>query len=132
MESFERIKCKSCKENYGAENRGWLCSVCFKNKKDTDIQHIENKLDSTIKESENKAKEEVKKEPEGDPNFPAQTNTMNCWKCDRKVGHLGFKCDCNYIFCKSHRHFSDHDCPYDYKLKKNVFKGEIKQEIKQS
>ena len=30
MEGFERQKCKMCKENFGAENRGWLCSICFK------------------------------------------------------------------------------------------------------
>jgi len=114
VEYFEKVKCKVCKENFGAESRGWLCSVCFKKKQN------EDDLNKVLNETK---KDEVKKEDEVNPNFPPQTNTMNCWKCEKKVGHLGFKCDCGYTYCKSHRHFSDHDCPYDFKLKMNIIKN---------
>ena len=114
MVDMMRQKCKVCKENFGAENRGWLCSVCFKNKENQD------QLDKVLNESKKQDESKIV----DDPNFPVQTNLMNCWKCDKKVGHLGFKCDCSYIYCKAHRHFSDHECPFDIKLKKNILKPE--------
>ena len=101
MELFERVKCKSCKENFGAESRGWLCSVCFKNK-ESDILT-------------NKVIEETKEQMIIEDNRPKQENIYNCWKCDKKVGHLGFKCDCGYVFCRGHRHFSDHECDFEIK-----------------
>jgi hypothetical protein len=44
-----------------------------------------------------------------------QTDTTRCWSCKRKVGLLGFKCKCSYVFCGSHRHSDQHGCTYDYK-----------------
>ena len=105
---FERVKCKVCKTNFGAENREWLCSVCYKLKEEKKSQM---EVDSIQKESELKKEEIIS-------NKPIQENKFSCWSCDKKVGHLGFKCECNYIFCKSHRHFSDHNCDYDFKSKK--------------
>jgi hypothetical protein len=112
METFERHKCKMCKENYGSEGRGWLCSICFKVSED--LKLVKEK-DQTVKMQEQKADEVI-------PNRPIQQNKYNCWFCEKKVGHLGFKCDCLYIFCKTHRHFSDHNCDYDPKTKKIITK----------
>lgn len=110
MDFFEKVKCKTCKTNYGAESRDWLCSVCYKIKLDEDV----NKVKQEEKILEEKKIEEEKAE-EGKPK---QTNLFNCWKCEKKVGHLGFKCECGYVFCKSHRHFSDHECTFDFKTGK--------------
>ena len=112
MDIFERRKCKLCNENYGAESREWLCSVCFKNK--DQIEKIK------LEEEKTKKEEEAKKDII--PNRPIQENKFNCWFCDKKVGHLGFKCSCQYIFCKAHRHFSDHNCDYDFKAQKIITK----------
>lgn len=105
--NFERIKCKVCKTNFGAENREWLCSVCYQNEQQLKL----------IAESSNTGIQEVKTET--DESKPKQVNIYNCWFCEKKVGHLGFKCSCGYIFCKSHRHFSDHNCSFDFKNKSN-------------
>lgn len=108
MDYFERVKCKMCKENYGAENNGWVCNSCYKKKNDDALKNLTN----TIEEK----KEEIKIEDDK----PKQTNIYNCWKCDKKVGHLGFKCDCGFIYCKSHRHFSDHECDFNFKDKTKI------------
>jgi hypothetical protein len=44
-----------------------------------------------------------------------QTDTTKCWSCKKKVGLLGFKCRCSYIFCSLHRHSDKHPCTFDYK-----------------
>jgi len=46
---------------------------------------------------------------------PIQTQKDQCWKCKKKVGYLGFTCRCKYVFCGTHRHFSEHNCDFDYK-----------------
>lgn len=112
MDGFQKVKCKYCNENFGAESRGWLCSVCFKNK--DEILLIQKQEEELKKKQEEMAKLEERK------GRPVQENKYNCWLCEKKVGHLGFKCDCEYIFCKAHRHFSDHNCDYDFKLKKLI------------
>jgi predicted nucleic acid binding AN1-type Zn finger protein len=34
-----------------------------------------------------------------------------CHQCRKKVGLLGFNCECNHIFCSEHRMQSCHNCP---------------------
>jgi len=46
---------------------------------------------------------------------PKQEKQDQCWKCEKKVGYLGFNCRCGYTFCNIHRHFAEHNCEYDYK-----------------
>jgi AN1-like Zinc finger len=43
-----------------------------------------------------------------------QMNKSKCWKCNKKVGLLGFECSCTYTFCKNCRYAEDHNCSYDY------------------
>lgn len=43
-----------------------------------------------------------------------QTNFEECWTCQRPIGIRGFKCDCEYVFCKKHRIPEDHECNYDF------------------
>jgi type IV secretory pathway VirB10-like protein len=44
-----------------------------------------------------------------------QTDTTRCFSCNKKVGLLGFKCRCDYVFCSMHRYSDKHDCSFDYK-----------------
>jgi len=44
-----------------------------------------------------------------------QVNTSRCWRCNRKVGLLGFQCRCGFYFCGDHRYADTHDCAFDYK-----------------
>lgn len=46
---------------------------------------------------------------------PIQVNTQRCFKCSKKVGLLGFRCRCEYVFCGAHRHADGHQCMFDYK-----------------
>lgn len=114
MDIYNKVKCKSCKENFGSEEREWLCSICFKNK--DQIEKLKKEEEESAKNLEKQRKDEERK------GRAVQENTSNCWSCNKKVGILGFKCECEYIYCKSHRHFSDHNCDYDYKLKKIIIK----------
>ena len=64
------------------------------NQKEITVEnYIENYIDQTKKEQENIEK---------------------CWKCNVRIGLLGFKCKCSYVFCGIHRYFYEHDCTYDW------------------
>lgn len=54
-------------------------------------------------------------EGSGDEPRKVQTDTTRCWSCNKKVGLLGFKCRCDYVFCSMHRYSDKHACPFDYK-----------------
>ena len=41
--------------------------------------------------------------------------TNRCWTCNKKVGLLGFKCKCEYVFCGEHRLAEAHECDFDFK-----------------
>ena len=43
-----------------------------------------------------------------------QVNKSKCWKCNKKVGLLGFECSCQFTFCKHCRYAEDHDCSFDF------------------
>jgi len=45
-----------------------------------------------------------------------QQDTTRCWSCNKKVGLLGFRCRCEYVFCGLHRYSDKHECPFDYKM----------------
>jgi hypothetical protein len=44
-----------------------------------------------------------------------QADTTRCFSCNKKVGLLGFKCRCDYVFCSTHRYSDKHECSFDYK-----------------
>lgn len=54
-------------------------------------------------------------EESGDEPKKIQSDTTRCWSCNKKVGLLGFKCRCEYVFCSMHRYSDKHACPFDYK-----------------
>jgi len=49
----------------------------------------------------------------GTPEKP-QLDPSRCWSCNKKVGLLGFKCKCYYVFCSRHRYSDKHECSFDY------------------
>lgn len=46
-----------------------------------------------------------------------QVNKKRCFSCHKKVGYLGFQCNCGYIFCDIHRLPYKHNCEYNHKQK---------------
>ena len=154
MNSFTKTTCVQCKVYYGSEERMGMCSVCFKENKNKEAVKTEtnqvqptliipateisvNPVSEDVKMEEptveEKVLEKVEEKVEVPVTKPVQTNMHACWICNKKVGYLGFKCKCEYIFCGSHRHFSDHNCEFDHKsydreklVKKSNFGTEMK------
>ncbi len=113
---IQKKKCSACKMNYGSDDRQGMCSVCYKDfkaKEGLNKEDVINARDNS--NSSAMITDSVTKEPE--ITKPVQTNIYACWKCEKKVGYTGFKCRCEYIFCGTHKHFSQHDCDYDYRSK---------------
>jgi hypothetical protein len=52
---------------------------------------------------------------DGEGSKKIQQDTTRCWSCNKKVGLLGFRCRCEYVYCGLHRYSDKHDCPFDYK-----------------
>eukprot|EP00188_Purpureofilum_apyrenoidigerum_P001961 Plantae.Rhodophyta-Purpureofilum_apyrenoidigerum.ctg2140.p1 GENE.Plantae.Rhodophyta-Purpureofilum_apyrenoidigerum.ctg2140~~Plantae.Rhodophyta-Purpureofilum_apyrenoidigerum.ctg2140.p1 ORF type:complete len:190 (+),score=30.09 Plantae.Rhodophyta-Purpureofilum_apyrenoidigerum.ctg2140:121-690(+) len=46
-----------------------------------------------------------------------QKNTSRCFSCKKKIGLLGFKCQCEYVFCSEHRYTDKHECDFDWKAR---------------
>jgi len=117
MYSFQKTKCVECKINFGSEERNGMCSVCYKELKNKEALKEEIKPNPDIKAEISSSEGNIKEANDVVMEVPKriQTNPLACWKCDKKVGYLGFKCKCSYVFCGAHRHFSDHECDFDYK-----------------
>ena len=98
------------------------CSVCFKKKKMKStkettmtenvvaetilsIQKEDIPLKNTLKSSEEISAVDSNK---------VQVDKCRCFKCNRKVGLLGFNCKCGFSFCSSHRFPEHHDCQFDH------------------
>ena len=113
MNSIAQTPCLKCKRFFGSEITKGFCSMCFKfeGKADEDMK-VEKKEE--IKPIQIEEKKEEKAEI-AQSTKPVQTNKNNCWKCQKKVGYLGFNCRCTYVFCGVHRHFNEHNCDFDYK-----------------
>ena len=70
-----------------------------------------------------------RKKNHSDSDIIIKQNTTNrkqltkCKMCKKKVGLLGFPCKCSntydsdkiHVFCSTHRHPEEHNCPIDYK-----------------
>jgi AN1-type zinc finger protein 5/6 len=39
----------------------------------------------------------------------------NCYKCNKDISLIKFKCKCDKYFCIKHRYSDIHNCNYDYK-----------------
>jgi len=62
-----------------------------------------------IQESDPAAETQLQEKP------VEQKNRSRCFKCNKRVGLLGFDCRCGYVFCSGHRHAGDgHECNFDH------------------
>jgi AN1-type zinc finger protein 5/6 len=62
------------------------------------------------------------------PSSSPQTDATRCWECKKKVGLLGIKCRCNYIYCSKHRYSDQHNCQFDFKAReKDLLKQRLVQ-----
>jgi hypothetical protein len=86
---------------YGDPNSFDMCSKCLAHSVKTANKLIEKNKQDNEEESEPIIKID-------------QTNHGKCWKCNKNIGLLGFKCKCLYTFCALHRFYTDHDCTYDH------------------
>jgi hypothetical protein len=85
---------------YGKFITDWYCSKCY-----NDIKIIKLQKNSESSESSSSSDE---------LDLPLQEDNEKCWKCDKRVGLLGFTCKCKYVFCGKHRHGPDHNCQYNW------------------
>jgi len=44
-----------------------------------------------------------------------QKNKERCFKCNKRVGLLGFPCKCELVFCAAHRFPDSHACAFDHR-----------------
>lgn len=119
MNSDKSDLCVNCHQFFGSVERKGMCSVCFKkNQNNVSNNTVTNSNENNAPLKSDFKEQEQEKEKEEQPEKvvkPEQTNKFVCWKCETKVGYLGFKCNCGYIFCGKHRHFSEHNCDFDFK-----------------
>ncbi|KAK5578147.1 hypothetical protein RB653_003100 [Dictyostelium firmibasis] len=113
-----------------------MCSKCFRNKKEETVPNNDNNINSTNstnkkdieinKQTTNAVVETAKLAEVEEPTTTAeeekekdtkkvQTDTTKCFSCNKKVGLLGFKCRCSFVYCSTHRYSNKHDCSFDYK-----------------
>jgi len=133
------VRCASGCGFFGNPLTGNFCSKCFRDKEGkqkkqetTDFSQESIRITSNtvvsppeLKESENEnsptttTTNEVKgaesQEPSTEDGKKVQKDLTRCFSCRRKVGLLGFKCRCEFIFCSKHRYAEQHSCEYDYK-----------------
>jgi Mg2+ and Co2+ transporter CorA len=87
-----------------------------------EIQQVEKEIEKIEKEIEKEQKADLKRplEQNSETNIDTQPNKVQinksrCMSCNKKIGLLGFKCKCEYLFCSQHRYSDRHDCTFDYK-----------------
>eukprot|EP00826_Nyctotherus_ovalis_P039783 TRINITY_DN3848_c0_g1_i14.p2 TRINITY_DN3848_c0_g1~~TRINITY_DN3848_c0_g1_i14.p2 ORF type:complete len:136 (-),score=38.01 TRINITY_DN3848_c0_g1_i14:361-768(-) len=113
MQGSHSDVCTVCHRFYGSPQNGGMCSGCYK-------EHLAKLLgpQATGQSVQPEKKNEDAKEIKGSqvvPQGPKQEDTTRCWKCNIRVGYLGYPCKCGYTYCGKHRYFDTHDCTYDYK-----------------
>lgn len=90
-----------------------MCSKCYR---DLHPKQEEKKLEEKVNTKVTTADAVLTETPvESQPTKKVQTDITKCFNCSKKVGLLGFKCRCDYVFCSTHRYSDKHDCSFDYK-----------------
>ena len=62
------------------------------------------------------------------PVIAPKKKTKRCYTCRKRLPLISFTCDCNHIFCISHKAPHSHDCPHNKKdiVKQNIHKNNPK------
>eukprot|EP01017_Pseudomicrothorax_dubius_P027039 TRINITY_DN306_c0_g2_i2.p1 TRINITY_DN306_c0_g2~~TRINITY_DN306_c0_g2_i2.p1 ORF type:complete len:157 (-),score=28.72 TRINITY_DN306_c0_g2_i2:115-585(-) len=131
--------CQGCFEFFGNPNTEGMCSKCYRDR-NTPLKHEE--LEQEVPPVEEEVKmEEVPVIAEPVQEIPEPVNNQSdhskCWSCTRKVGMMGYKCKCEFTFCKVHRLPEEHECSFDFQTRDRlklananpVVKGEKVQKI---
>jgi len=106
-----------------------MCSKCYRDYKAklTPPPLVQPVVSSPEKPSEKMEVEPPSVEPPKEvlPAKEPQTDTSKCWTCKKRVGLLGFKCKCSYVYCSKHRYPDQHPCDFDFKAegKKQIEKN---------
>ncbi|XP_031739037.1 zinc finger A20 and AN1 domain-containing stress-associated protein 10-like [Cucumis sativus] len=106
---------------YGNPNNRNLCSVCYAAfLKETGAKYFERQKSSKSQinlETRQSSYFGVSENLETcDHNDPAPPKTQNrCEICQKKVGMIGFSCQCGGCFCGKHRYPEEHSCGFDHK-----------------
>jgi hypothetical protein len=87
---------------FGNEQTNNYCSKCFAETGTKEAMVVDD--DS----------KQLNDDPSGRSYQKEQFNKSRCWECKKKIGLVGVKCRCNYVFCNVHRQPEDHNCDVDY------------------
>ena len=98
--------CAKCCAFYANPQFDNYCSKCFK----------ELNLNSAIQKQNEKVETEtsIKNIEVEQQTTIQQADHSVCWSCTKKTGMMGYKCKCEYTFCKKHRLPENHSCEYDF------------------
>jgi hypothetical protein len=97
-----------------------MCSKCYRDTRPQQT-HDNNKPEppkAEIKAPAPVVQPQVAEQPQEEQeqdDRKIQKDTTRCWSCTKKVGLLGFKCRCDYVYCATHRYSDKHECSFDYK-----------------
>lgn len=124
--SEKPVLCVSCHEFFGSKSTDDLCSKCYRITTKVSEEKVEEKV-AAFDKAETKVQFEEEKTQEPAPsqtndikevkeegNTSKQKDITRCFGCSKKVGLLGFKCQCEMVFCRTHRQPEAHSCTFDF------------------
>lgn len=129
--------CTNCHEFFGHKACEGMCSKCYRNsgkynKADSNplaqaisqattlTNQIQEKITSATKAPVEEAKvdkaeiKDIVEAPKEEEPSNKQKDHTRCFQCNKKVGLLGFKCQCESTFCRNHRLPEAHICDFDF------------------
>jgi len=111
----QSVKCVNGCGFFGNPTTENFCSKCYRERQQTVKPETQKK--DTVQSSAPIVSPAVAepKEIEQPSEANKQQDVSKCWVCKRKVGLLGFKCKCDFVFCSHHRYADQHTCLFDWK-----------------